>query len=269
MDILRLDRLDGHNIPNTDRYGIHFVEPESGKKTILDKTNRYIFNSLGFRGEDFSKNKDMVAIGCSFTLGQGVPYERVWSSVVADALGVEYDNLGVRGASVHQIVAGFLEYCKRFGTPKQVYALMPSFYRAVFAGHPLDIGSDSSLPKYSKFPHKPESIITRDFGIWQALTTIRFLEEYCRAAGISLAWSTWDGDAKDCVQEILEQKISFFTNYVNTPHIGDRLDGCHQELREMYPNNFDAGTDVELGESHIHWGVHQHAHFAQSFLDAR
>lgn len=63
-------------------------------------TVEYHFNSHGFRSDEFSEKTGALFLGCSFTMGMGVQYNRIWPKLVANDLGVECYNLGTGGASM-------------------------------------------------------------------------------------------------------------------------------------------------------------------------
>lgn len=66
----------------------------------VDKRFTYKFNSNGFRADEFdSGTPNLISLGCSHTLGIGVPYEETWASIVSTALNLKNFNLGVSGGS--------------------------------------------------------------------------------------------------------------------------------------------------------------------------
>ena len=54
----------------------------------------YHFNSSGFRSDEFDHRPGTLYLGCSFTLGIGLPHGDTWASQVSDALGTACWNLG-------------------------------------------------------------------------------------------------------------------------------------------------------------------------------
>jgi hypothetical protein len=57
----------------------------------------YRFNSEGFRCEEFNNDPCIVALGCSYTAGIGLPVETTWSWLVGQALGLRVVNLAWGG----------------------------------------------------------------------------------------------------------------------------------------------------------------------------
>lgn len=60
----------------------------------------YKFNNLGFRSQNVG-DKNLLVVGCSFTFGIGVPFEKIWAYKVADHLKLNCLNYGVPGASAY------------------------------------------------------------------------------------------------------------------------------------------------------------------------
>jgi hypothetical protein len=60
----------------------------------------YRINSLGFRGDEFDFSKPcLVALGCSFTIGTGLPEQTVWPWLVGAELNLPVINLSWGGYS--------------------------------------------------------------------------------------------------------------------------------------------------------------------------
>jgi hypothetical protein len=60
----------------------------------------YHFNSAGFRSDEFDLGPGTLYLGCSYTLGIGLPHTDTWARQVSDALGTACWNLGQGGASM-------------------------------------------------------------------------------------------------------------------------------------------------------------------------
>lgn len=76
------------------------------------KSITYRFNQHGFRDHsthtEFSpQDNNLVALGCSFTMGIGLPWHSIWPTLVGQALDLRVCNFGWGGASSDQ--------CFRFG----------------------------------------------------------------------------------------------------------------------------------------------------------
>lgn len=80
-----------------DSYARKFLETGNW----IDNKFTYKFNSHGFRGDEFveSPNDSIVFLGCSHTVGIGIPYETTFAYIVATRLGLRNYNLGLGGGS--------------------------------------------------------------------------------------------------------------------------------------------------------------------------
>lgn len=91
----------------------------------------YIFNPQGFRTYDFDliANEEInVALGCSQTLGIGLPIEMTWPYLLEKETNIKTLNLGIGGANtdtVARIITNIVESFKI----NSVYILWPSFNR--------------------------------------------------------------------------------------------------------------------------------------------
>jgi hypothetical protein len=59
----------------------------------------YRLNSYGFRADEFNGNPCLVALGCSYTVGIGLPDEVTWARQTASALNLQCANLAWGGYS--------------------------------------------------------------------------------------------------------------------------------------------------------------------------
>jgi hypothetical protein len=59
----------------------------------------YQLNSEGFRCAEFTQDPCLVALGCSYTLGSGLPVECTWPTLVGQALNLPVVNLAWMGYS--------------------------------------------------------------------------------------------------------------------------------------------------------------------------
>jgi hypothetical protein len=64
-----------------------------------DSGIEYQLNSKGFRCAEFTHKPGVVFLGCSHTMGIGMPKSQIWTSIVADQLKLNCWNLGLAGAS--------------------------------------------------------------------------------------------------------------------------------------------------------------------------
>jgi hypothetical protein len=60
----------------------------------------YQLNSEGFRCDDFDNTPCVVALGCSYTVGIGLPITDIWPTLVGQALGLKVVNLAWGGNAI-------------------------------------------------------------------------------------------------------------------------------------------------------------------------
>ena len=65
----------------------------------VDYEISYVFNSHGFRTQEFDQDTDIVCFGCSFTMGTGVRQEHTWPAQLSQLTGLQVANLGHAGSS--------------------------------------------------------------------------------------------------------------------------------------------------------------------------
>lgn len=88
----------------------------------------YKINSKGFRSEEFTEGRHLVALGCSYTMGIGLPVEAIWPTLVGTALDVPVANLAWGGSSVDTCYR-LLRYWIRELNPSAVMILVPPIDR--------------------------------------------------------------------------------------------------------------------------------------------
>ncbi len=65
----------------------------------VDNHFTYKFNSLGFRCDEFTSDPTIMFLGCSYTIGMGLPIEKIWPELVSQKLKMRCANLGIGGGS--------------------------------------------------------------------------------------------------------------------------------------------------------------------------
>jgi hypothetical protein len=94
----------------------------------------YTFNSYGFRSEEFSLDPSIIFLGCSHTVGIGLPLESTWPYLVSAQLGLKRFNLGIGGTSndtAFRLGHNWIPQLK----PKLVILLSPDSTRSELHSH--------------------------------------------------------------------------------------------------------------------------------------
>jgi len=114
------------------RYDQNIKDPEfvaiaqaNGWTTDLPIT--YDINSHGFRGKDFNSSiKNMVTLGCSFTVGIGLRENETWPYILGDKLGLHVHNIAHGGWSCDTLFR-MARYWIPELRPDMVVMLAPSY----------------------------------------------------------------------------------------------------------------------------------------------
>lgn len=264
----------------------NYITPEI--KNYGDKTNEYLLNSYGHRSIEFT-NVPLVTAGCSMTFGVGVPYDGIWSTILANKLKMNHANVAIPGWSIEAIVDNLFKYFFKYGNPKKLAVLFPDYTRTVLTSYKgfsevephwdhepkikiikailMDESANEKV-KYSKKPHNLLNFLTPEFALYKSLTAINRLVIYCKNFNIDFVWSTWN-DETDAILKICKETWNeeIWDGYLSID-LGNDLHSraCHQEYLDKYKKNFYDGLDKSSLNSTPHPGVHQHAHYADEFI---
>lgn len=247
----------------------------------------YVFNNYGYRGKDFIPGNpaDILILGCSITMGSGLPIEKTWGHILSSEIGGGYDNLAIPGSSAMYQIKKCFSYFNEIGIPKVIFANFPMFryYIPVVrdvsitqtaAGHsdfffnkdkdvlmsPVVI-SEETLAKYSKAPHKAEEVTSVEQALYFSFSHIFMLEQYCKSMKIPFFWGTWETNAESNV--FLKEKIK--GNFNNFIDLEDDTHKCHLHTKDS--NHLLFHTAADRKDGHPHPGFHIHLHYAEKFLN--
>jgi hypothetical protein len=127
LDWLPMDTRDRYQLNLKNRY--HDLE----KYGWINSNFTYKFNSRGFRCEEFSNEPSIVFLGCSITIGIGLPAQHTWPSLVANNLNLKCYNLGIGGCSndtafrlayfwLEKIKPKFVVFCQTFSARMEIFS---------------------------------------------------------------------------------------------------------------------------------------------------
>lgn len=264
----------------------------------------YDWNSDGIRSVEFSTKPPVVALGCSITLGQGLPVELRWTELLSKKIGKPVGNISYSGGSAAQIISSFFGMIKQYKyKPEYVIANFPPFERFYFIDGKGEKMKDYWLgnkPRKSKdqAPWDYGATIPYEWVYYNNLNHIQMLEAFCQSNDIQLIWSTWtnslskeqedfllenfNGYVKDTVKKEFPPHFEF---YVNPKEVSGLIPfykmnnwnsiGCHAEESLQYKDIFDYGYDYhKIGKAPDrditrtpHPGVHKHIHWAEFYFD--
>lgn len=114
----------------------------------------YRINSQGFRSEEFASGDWLLALGCSYTMGIGLPVQDLWPSLLGKSLGLQVANIAWPGSSADTCFR-LAEYWIKRLKPKAVCMLVPPWHRIELlmdpaASIPAEVFMPHSLSKYYK-----------------------------------------------------------------------------------------------------------------------
>jgi hypothetical protein len=106
----------------------------------------YRINSEGFRSEEFdTQASSMISLGCSYTIGIGLPETATWSYLVAQSLGLKNYNLAWAGTSADTCFM-LADYWLPVLRPKLVVMAAPPKHRFDLISEKVDHMHDTYLP---------------------------------------------------------------------------------------------------------------------------
>lgn len=287
------------NNPNKDYSSISPIL--AGHAEITRPEYDYKWNSDGLRTIEFSSQAPIVALGCSITLGQGLPYNLVWPQLLTGLYGAPVASIAYSGASANKVISSFFGMIHQYQyKPEIVIAHFANFERLFFV-NPEGTGMQEWFINHSpkvtkaKAPWNYEEILPFEWVYYQNLDHIKMLEAFCDASGIKLYWSCWSNGLTDEQEQFLKDnfrhyvpdttKKEFPTNFefgVNAKTVDDLPEqyammdwqGCHQEWKDKYPDIFDYAYDYHKfpydygrvkgpGAHQPHPGLHQQLHIAE------
>jgi hypothetical protein len=306
-----VNRLNNKIVLDPMWSNINKIEPEVVSlrlKPILDKDNMFFdefdhinkkINSEGHRGPEFINNVDILFSGCSHTFGVGVEDGEIWGEIVANNLGLTYNNLSFRAGSTMQCILNIFNYCKKYGNPKYILCAFPPLTRTFafvdsefLTSKPYDhllrqrYGDDlgpfrsievSKKDTYLKMPSRVEQVFSNEHKVWVNLMFISMLETYCNSNNIKLLWTNWV-DVYNNKNKLMNTEFNnYFTindNWDQTIPLKEtdlsKYQQCHQDMVNSHSLSFNRGTDWEYQQdTHYlaHWGAHTHIHVAENFIE--
>ena len=79
----------------------------AGHSEIERPEYEYNWNSDGLRSVEFSTKPPIIALGCSITLGQGLPEHLRWTNLLSSKINKSIGNISYSGASANKLVSSF------------------------------------------------------------------------------------------------------------------------------------------------------------------
>jgi hypothetical protein len=257
----------------------------------------YTWNSDGLRSIELSSQAPIIALGCSVTLGQGLPHDMAWPQLLKGLYGAPVASIAYSGASANKLVSSFFGAMHQYKyKPEIVIAHFANFERFYFIdgnGEGLRDWYANHSPKVTKAtaPWNYQEILPYEWVYHQNLDHIKMLEAFCEMNGIKLMWSTWSSTLTDKQEQFLKDNFRYYVpdttrkdfpvNFETGVFVKDiselpanyemiNWQGCHQEYKDKHPDVFDYAYDYHKFAGHwgvgAHWphpGLHRQLHIAE------
>lgn len=122
----------------------------------------YKINRHGFRCDEFDNVPNIIALGCSFTMGTGLPIQDIWPSRLGKQLKLQVYNLGW-GGSAADTCFRLAEYWVPVLKPKLVVMLAPPPARIELAVNNSSLPFEVFLPMSESFMFNANDMFLRNW----------------------------------------------------------------------------------------------------------
>jgi hypothetical protein len=285
-----------------------FITEPDGKpfNGCVDPYNTYETNSEGLRGK-VDKNAEILAAGCSVTFGIGVPESARWTNFLSNKTNKSVMNIGDPGACVETICNSIIRYCINNKKPKEIFCLMPDFFRRMvvvdkefyLTKTDRDLGSLEGLSKMFCGPKvisydednafmveiKDKKYIEDSTSphqlILNSVNHIYNLESFCLSNNIKLHWTTLHTTSFLIMKKLIKLEDFKLNNYSPfllkirpespNPYIKDICSLDHDSEFKDHPCWHEGSDYVVVDYKRkiysAHPGIHFHYHVADFFYN--
>lgn len=165
---------------------------------------------------------DIFCIGDSFTLGQGVPKNKNWPSLLSREIDQPLNNLGISGLSIDGCYHNCKFVLKKFKSTKKIIFLLPTRYRKLCEFNFMGLNGYLTvtmsneynfLPDelYEKIEHYKKNEITNETIVKSNWTSnCKNIAKLCEAKNVECFISTWDLEMYDHIPDSV--KLPKFPN---------------------------------------------------------
>lgn len=229
-----------------------------GSEYAMPDLLEYSFNSHNFRSDEFHENTEVITLGCSNTVGVGVPNSLIWPTFVKELTGIDdVINLGKPGSSIAFQVRVLSTYIRHYGPPKIILCNFPEIRRYEHFTESGEVVEGSTLRGLS------DNSYTEEQASMQSIRALGELEAICKAGNIVLRWQNWahhsayiehylDFHFDYCVKNIYKDSrfqmnfshLDLSTNEIcGDYHNGICPDNCCVDLKNRSNGCFNYGYD--------------------------
>jgi hypothetical protein len=293
----------GHDVFSPNRDFTHSSEILAVHSEIPRPEYSYEWNSDCLRSVEFSTKPKVVALGCSNTLGQGLPVDFRWTDILAKKIGQDVGNISYSGASIAKDISSFFGMIHTYNyLPEYVICNFANLQRLYFVDPENKFMRDYFLnneQRVSKaeLPFEYGKIIPYEWVYYHNLDHIKMLEAFCMTNNVKLIWSTWSNNmtaeqedflvnsfkcyVKDPTRNLFPQSFEYSVNANSI----EELDGfykmhnwdsirCHEEEKNNHSDIFEYAYDYHKiagawgpGGHWPHPGYHRQIHWAEFYYN--
>lgn len=293
----------GHDKSSPNRDWTYSAEILGAHSEIPRPEYNYEWNSDGLRSVEFSTKPKFVALGCSNTLGQGLPVDFRWTNILSQMLGEEIGNISYSGASISKDISSFFGMIHTYKyLPEYVICNFANFQRLYFIDPQNEYMRDyfiNNEPRILKaeMPFEYGKILPYEWVYYHNLDHIKMLEAFCMINNIKLIWSTWSTNLSNEQEEFLKNRFNFYIPDPTRKDFPDRFEysvnadskddldkfykmndweniKCHIKEKEEHPDIFEYGYDYHKiagpwgpGAHWPHPGYHRQLHWAEFYYN--
>lgn len=279
----------------------HVTDRVAHHSEIARPEYNYVWNSDCVRSIEFSTKPRIVALGCSITLGQGMPENLRWTDLLSNTIGEPIGNISYSGGSIARVISSFFGMLNQYKyNPEIVICNFPNFERFYFIDSNASKVYDYRVHIKKKVtkataPWDYETILPYEWAYFQNLEYIKMLEVLCESAGIKLIWSTWSNALSEEKENFLKNNFRHYTQDPVRKEFPDSFEFmvgaknlqdlakfyemynwnsvmCHKKYKEEYSEIFDYAYDYHQipgpwGDTAIwpHPGLHKHLHWSDFY----
>ena len=262
----------------------------------------YSWNSDGLRSIEFSTKPKVVALGCSNTLGQGLPVDFRWTNILGKKIGQEIGNISYSGASIAKDISSFFGMIHTYNyKPEYVICNFANLQRLYFIDPKNEYMRDYFLNNEQRvakaeIPFEYGKIIPYEWVYYNNLDHIKMLEAFCMTNDIKLIWSTWSTNMSADEEEFLVNNFKYYVKdptrkafpqsfeYLVNPNSIEEISSyyeminwdnikCHLEEKNNNPDIFEYAYDYHKiagswgpGAHWPHPGYHRQIHWAEFYF---
>lgn len=285
-----IDNKKYETTKNKKTYYLTASEAKWLDTSLHDKSIEYVLNNHGHRSDDFeniSKEKNSVLFaGCSTTFGQGIPLDYSWPKILFDKLKNYIDIekfycISFPGASTFRIIENIFRFCYLYGTPKNIFVLLPDYMRQDryqflddkyekmlleesdedrenFKNQLLEYKHRRKIQSGNshKLKERESSFIFDQEGFFMMYCAINMLKTFCLSNNIHLYMSTWDELSNKRMSQLNIERYYDLKYYNAQPYYDDMINKS-DIIKEKY---------LDVARDGMHPGKLVHSYTADMFL---